>query len=240
MSARLRILTVAAIAFALLVLPVWASAASMRWGVSAFGGYQTYSMSDINDAIAQVNTDAQTAGATGTLDDIKHGIGFGGGLRGMNDKWIASLEYVRLNASSSADFTGSGGTVTGEIKVPANGATLGATYLFPSKGKMRYGLGAGIGYYSANGSDKAITSGGAAISNDITGHAFGFHGMGVVDTPLSNVMHFEVGAGYRYAKTSNVKEGGVEALNADGSKAQIDWSGLMTRFGLTFYFGENH
>lgn len=240
MSARLRLLAVTAIAFALLVLPVWASAAGMRWGVGAFGGYQTYSMSDVNDAITQFNNDAVSAGATGSLEDIKHGIAFGGGIHGMNDKWLMTLEYNRLNASSSSDFTSGGTTVTGEIKVPANGGTFGANYLFPSKGKMRYGLGAGIGYYSASGKFQAESSGGTAFSNDVTGHAFGFSGQGLIDNPISNVLHLELAAGYRYAKTSNVKVNGVEALNADGSKTQIDWSGLMTRFGLTFYFGENH
>jgi hypothetical protein len=239
MSNRLSILAIAALVLALLVTPTWASASSMRWGIAAFGGYQTYSMSDINDAIATINDDAATSGATGSLDDIKHGIGFGGGIHGMSETWVASLEYVRLDAKSSADFNSGGTTITGEIKVPANGVTAGATYLFPSSSrKARFGLGAGIGYYSADGQDKAITSGGATISNDITGHAFGFHGMGVVDSPISNVVHLELQAGYRYAKTSNVKEAGVEALNADGSKAKIDWSGLMTRFGLTFYFGQ--
>jgi len=240
MSARSSVLAVAALVLALIMIPAWASAEGMRYGVAAFGGYQTYSMSDMNDAIAQFNADAQSAGATGSFDDIKHGIGFGGGLHAMNQSWIAALEYVRLNASSSADFTSSGTTVSGEIKVPANGVTADATYLFPTSGKAHFGVGAGLGYYSADGTDKAITSGGSTFSNDITGHAFGFHGMGVVDSRLSNVIHLELQAGYRYAKTSNVKENGVEVLNADGSKAQIDWSGLMTRFGLTFFFGQSH
>ncbi len=52
------------------------------------------------------------------------------------------------------------------------------------------------------------------------------------------MLHLEIGAGYRYAKSTNAKENGVEVLNPDGSKSKIDWSGLMTRAGLTFYFGQ--
>jgi len=243
MSTRLKYLAFAALVMALTLIPVWAFASGgMRVGIAGFGGYQTYSMSDVNDAIGQVNADAAAAGATGSLDDISHGIGFGGGLHAWSNDNMFSLEYNRLVASSSGDFTdpSSGATANAEIKVPANGVTLGATHFFHSSHKTRLGLGVGVGYYSADGTDKVFDpSSGSTISTDITGHAFGFHGMGVVDSPLSPMIHFELGAGYRYAKSGTVKEGGVEAHNADGSKSKIDWSGLMTRAGLTFYFGQS-
>jgi len=236
MSTRLSVLAIAALVLALLVTPTWASASSMRWGISGFGGYQTYSMSDVNDFTAEVNDSAAANGLTGSLEDVKHGVGFGGGFRGMNEKCIFSLDYVRLNASTSADFSdGSGNTVNAEFKVPANGVTVGAAYLFPSSHKARFGLGAGIGYYA---SDAKVTVGGASAFNDVKGHGVGFHGMGLMDSPLSNAVHVELAAGYRYAKTSNLEIDGQEALNPDGSKAKIDWSGLMTQLGLTFYFGQ--
>src|SRR5262249_42961504 len=161
-------------------------------------------------------------------------------FHGMNESWIASLEYTRLNANSSADITDPatpGSSVSGKFDVPANGVTLGATYLFPSSRKARFGLGAGIGYYSASGKFEAEGSGGT-FSDDVKGHGVGFHAMGVVDSPLSNTLHLDLGVGYRYAKSSNLEVAGVEALNADGSKAKIDWSGLMSRVGMTFYFGQ--
>ena len=230
------------LAAVLLLVPAATFASSMRMGITAFGGYHTYSMSDVNDAIGALNADAAAAGATGSMSDISHGIGFGGGLNGwMNDNTMLSLEYNRLAASRSADFTdpSSGTTVSAEIKVPANGVTFGAAHFFPSSHKTRLGLGVGVGYFSANGKDEAIDpSSGTAVSSDIKGHAIGFHGMGMLDSPLSPMIHLQVGAGYRYAKTSNVKSGGVEVLNADGSKAKIDWSGLMTRVGVAFYFGQ--
>ena len=124
--------------------------------------------------------------------------------------------------------------------MPANGVTLGATHFFHSSHKTRLGLGLGVGYYSADGTEKVEDpSSGTTTSVDVTGHALGFHGMGMVDSPLSPMLHLEIGAGYRYAKSTNAKAGGVEVLNADGSKAKIDWSGLMTRAGLTFYFGQS-
>jgi len=243
MSTRLKYLAFAALVMALTLTPVWAFASGgMRIGIAGFGGYQTYSMSDVNDAIGQVNADAAAAGATGSLDDISHGIGFGGGLHAWSNDNMFSLEYNRLVASSSGDFTdpSSGATANAKIKVPANGVTLGATHFFHSSHKTRLGLGVGVGYYSADGTEEVFDpSSGSTISTDITGHAVGFQGMGMVDSPLSPMLHFELGAGYRYAKSGTVKEGGVEALNADGSKSKIDWSGVMMRAGLTFYFGQS-
>ncbi|TMQ55683.1 MAG: hypothetical protein E6K74_02520 [Candidatus Eisenbacteria bacterium] len=243
MFTRLKYPAFAALVMALVLTPVWAFASGgMRVGIAGFGGYQTYSMSDVNDGIGQLNADAAAAGVTGTMDDISHGIGFGGGLHAWSKDNMFSLEYNRLVASSSGDFTdpSSGATATAEFKVPANGVTLGATHFFHSSHKTRLGLGLGVGYYSADGTEKVEDpSSGTTTSVDVTGHALGFHGMGMVDSPLSPMLHLEIGAGYRYAKSTNAKAGGVEVLNADGSKAKIDWSGLMTRAGLTFYFGQS-
>ncbi len=36
--------------------------AAVRWGLSAFTGYQGYSMGDVNDVINQVNEDLSTPG----------------------------------------------------------------------------------------------------------------------------------------------------------------------------------
>jgi hypothetical protein len=237
-----------ALVLALMLTPVWAFASGgMRVGIAGFGGYQTYSMSDVNDGIGEFNADAASAGVTGSLDDISHGFAFGGGLHAWSNDNMFSLEYNRLNASSSGDFTdpSSGQTINAEFKVPANGITLGANHFFHSSHKTRLGLGAGIGYYSSDGSLTAVDpSSGASASADLKGHAFGFHGMGMLDSPLSQMVHVEIGAGYRYAKTSSVKakfpgQPEEELTNADGSKAKIDWSGLMTRAGLTFYFGQS-
>jgi hypothetical protein len=244
MSSRLKYPAFAALALALMLTPAWAFASgNTRVGIAGFAGYQTYSMSDVNDAIDVVNADAASSGVTGSLDKISNGFGFGGGLHvWMNDDWMVSGEYTRLTASSSGDFTdtSTGATASAEIKVPANGFTLGAAHFFQSSHKTRLGLGVGVGYYSASGTEEVVDpSSGSSISQDVSGHAVGFHGMGLLDSPLSPMLHLEIGAGYRYAKTNNLKEGGVEALNPDGSKAKIDWSGLMTRAGLTFYFGQS-
>ena len=58
-----------------------------------------------------------------------------------------------------------------------------------------------------------------------------------MDVALSPTAHLEANVGYRYARTSDLTIGGVKATTADGDDATLDWSGLMSRAGLTFYFG---
>lgn len=238
MSSRKSLILVAAV---LLLVPAATFASSMRVGIAGFGGYQTYSMGDVNDDIAATNTAITAAGGAGSLDDISHGMGFGGGIHAWtNNNWLISAEFMRLTAKSDASISdaSSGAPVgTAQVKLPANAFTIGAGYFFPSTSKARFGLGAGVGYYKASGSvefaDPSITT-----TADASGHAVGFHGLGMVDYSASQAVHVEAGVGYRYAKTTNLEVGGAESLNADGSKEKVDWSGLMSRVGLTFYFGQ--
>lgn len=52
---------------------------------------------------------------------------------------------------------------------------------------------------------------------------------------LTRRIDFELDAGYRYAKTTDVTSDGQRIPNADGSLAKMDWSGFMSRAGLTFW-----
>jgi len=50
-------------------------------------------------------------------------------------------------------------------------------------------------------------------------------------------VHFEANAGFRWAETKDLEIDGEKAYTSDGSAATLDWSGFMSRLGLTFYFG---
>jgi hypothetical protein len=71
----------------------------------------------------------------------------------------------------------------------------------------------------------------------LEGSGFGVHGVGAMDVTLSAVAHLEANIGYRYAKTSDLTIDGVKAVTSSGDDATLDWSGLLTRVGFTFYFG---
>ncbi|HEU5311112.1 MAG TPA: hypothetical protein VFV24_06635 [Candidatus Eisenbacteria bacterium] len=220
---------------ALGVSTVTTPSAATQVGVTAFGGYNTYSMEDVNDFINFLNTDPGFLGGTGySLDDISSGWGYGAGLRvrPSGDKIVIGLDYERLMASSELEVFDASLT----LDVPANAFTGTVFYFFPSTSRARFGLGAGVGYYSSSGELVGEDSG-SSESIDVEGSGVGFHGVGAVDIGISSTVHFEGSAGYRMAKTSDVKVGDVEITNSAGDDASIDWSGLMTRLGFTFYFG---
>jgi hypothetical protein len=58
-----------------------------------------------------------------------------------------------------------------------------------------------------------------------------------MDLALSPTAHLEANVGYRYAKTTDLEIAGTKQTTSDGDDAALDWSGLMTRLGIAFYFG---
>jgi hypothetical protein len=209
-----------------------------KFGLSVFGGYESYSMSDVNDAIEEGNTVFGTS-----VDEVSSGIGFGAGVKMRTaGPVVLSFDYQRLNASASG--SGDDGTFGYDLEysLPANALVLGATYLFPSASKARFGLNGGIGYYMADGSlDATVTelSSGLSLSDEtqISGNGVGFHGAGTVDVMLSPVVHLDASLGYRIAKSGDVEFEYSDGTTDTFSDDEIDWSGFMSQVGLTFYLG---
>jgi hypothetical protein len=212
---------------ALILVGIGASSparSEMRWGFGAFGGYSTYSMSDINNLIGSINTALAVAGAPVRLDEINGGMSFGGGLRAIpSESWRLSLDYERLMGSSEIELGGD----SFEINTPANVVSATAAYLFPASGKARFGLGAGPALYLADGSIESVDSSGTE-SSSFSGTGVGLHLLGVGEIAFSPKVHLELGAGYRVAKASL----SVDDVETD---ADLDWSGFMSRVGLAFY-----
>lgn len=205
--------------------------AETLFGVSVFGGYDSYSMDDANELIGEVN-DA-LAGSGYEMDEISSGFAYGAGIRIRPSGPLRfALDYERLNASSELSIF----DFNFKLDVPANAFTGTAVYVFPSTSRARFGLGAGVGYYNCSGSLSADSSG-VGVEADVEGSGVGFHGVGALDVAMSPVVHLEGMAGYRFAQTSDVEVAGETAFNSDGEEATIDWSGFMSRVGLTFYFG---
>jgi hypothetical protein len=201
--------------------------------VSAFGGYQTYAMSDVNRAIG--STLASFPGSQAHKNEIKSGAGFGGSLRiWPSDRVFASLEFQRLLASNSGSGSYLGSNYTVDLDVPASSVTMSAGYVPRPGSALRFGLCGGVGYYVTTG--RVVTKGpGVNDMSNLEGSGFGAHGFGLVMARLRGRLVVEVDAGYRYAKTTDVTANGSRIRNADGSQAKIDWSGFMGRAGLTFW-----
>jgi hypothetical protein len=192
-------------------------------------------MDDLNDElISPLNDSLATAGSQARLDEIDNGIGFGGGLRYRSgENLLFALDYERLTGSS--EVSESGATFT--IDVPANAATATLSYLLSSGSKARLGFAAGLGYYSSAGTATIDQVGFPSFESDIEGNGIGYHAGGVLDAALSDQASLHVFAGWRQAKTSDVKVDGSKVYTSDGDEATLDWSGITIRAGLDFYFG---
>ncbi len=210
-----------------------ASAGSADFGIGLFGGYNSYSMNDVNDDINSTNDFYGT-----TIDEISGGVGFGGGLRiRTGPSMILAVDYERLTGSTSGSGTSGAVTYDADLDLPANAIVAGVTYLFPSASKARFGLSGGIGYYSADGQVQLTADDGVnsiTLVGDASGSGIGFHAAGAVDVSLSPVAHLEGMAGYRVAKTGNLEVDGTEIPDYSA-----EWSGFMSRVGFSFFFG-NH
>jgi hypothetical protein len=213
-----------------LVLVAFATGAvaEPRIGISAFAGYQSYTMGQINDAIDGVKEALSTPGRPANIDNLNGDVSFGGAVKADFDKtWRAYFEYEYLKDSS-----GYGNSLgSWRLKPNANAILVGGTYFFPSTGKTRLGLGAGVGYYAFGGSVNSTVTWGTSTSSgshDLGGSTVGLHGRGEIDVMLSPVWHFDGALGYRWAK------GGLDTDGND-SGIDLDWSGLMTRVGFTYF-----
>ena len=223
-----------ALPFALLLLvPMHAWAASPV-ALAIHAGYSEYAMTDVNQDLITHSINEVFLGGTGfALKEIHGGISFGAGLRFHPSKRVSlAVDYDRLTAKSHLSLF----TIDFNVQAPAHALTGSAIYWFPSSTRVHGGIGGGGGYYWSNGSFGADTSG-VGLTVPMKGSGPGFHGMGLLDYQISPNVHFEGSAGFRWAETTDLEIEGEKAVTADGSAATLDWSGFMTRAGLTFTFG---
>jgi hypothetical protein len=208
------------------------SASGGKVYIAIFGGPQKYSMSDVNSEIRHGNEEVEGSGFV--VDEIGGGTAFGAGIRVWPSAKLGLLfDFMRLAASTSKDARIDGTRVAVDIKLPASALTATAGY-FRTWHRLRYGLGAGAGYYICNGKIEASV-GTERTSSDVTGKGPGFHALAMGDIRASS-LHFEAAIGYRSAKTNLHDEGGADVLAEDGSRVRADWTGLMTRFGFSIPF----
>jgi len=208
------------------------SASGGKVYIAIFGGPQKYSMSDVNSEIRHGNEEVEGSGFV--VDEIGGGTAFGAGIRVWPSAKLGLLfDFMRLAASTSKDARIDETRVAVDIKLPASALTATAGY-FRTWHRLRYGLGAGAGYYICNGKIEASV-GTERTSSDVTGKGPGFHALAMGDIRASS-LHFEAAIGYRSAKTNLQDEGGADVLAEDGSRVRADWTGLMTRFGFSIPF----
>ncbi len=250
------------LAFGLSLAPSMASGGgNLRLGVSAFGGYGKYQMTDLNKQVSTrtdaINTDIGSSTDKVRFDDVGQGAELGGGLQAwLSDNIVVAAAYARLIAKATSDGTVLGRPYHAESSVPADAVTVTGAYFISSASKLRIGFGAGLGYYwtkakielSSNGapitdSDLGVGSTGAPVlSSEVKGHGIGFQALAAADYAAVGPVHVNLQIGGRVAKTSRLEDTttGEEFRDAGGGKVNADWSGPFARAGLTVLLGSAH
>ena len=201
-----------------------AFAADKKFGAEVFGAFNSYSMSDVNDGLKNFNENAGT-----NFDDVTSGLTGGINARmWANQNWLfsAGWEPLFLSTESKTDAA----STSGKINLDGNSFQFTGAYMFPSHSNGRYGIGAGLGYYSISGEGTGV-AGDNGSTVDISGSTVGFHFMGMGEWTVSPGFAITAASGYRIAKISDTK------FNDESQSPELetDYSGFMGRVGLSFY-----
>lgn len=217
------------IAASVLLMTVGAEARAWSLGVGVSSGYQTYSMSNLNEEIV-----APSPLLPGATLDLKGGIGFGAGLRVAPTTRIRiAADVSRLLASAEGKGTLSGQVYDWRLELPANAATLTVTYYLAGSSKQ-VGVAGGIGYYRVDGEAKTLSNAGE-FTSQLRGSGVGAHALVSGELPLTDRFRVEINGGYRWARTRDVTF--VRPPFEDRNyRSHIDWSGFTARVGFAWYF----
>ena len=187
---------------------------AMTIGGEVFGTFDTHTMSDWKDVVDAANASG------GDIEDPTSSWGGGLGLRMWpNSTWMLAATWEPIFLTREEKVSGD------ELKLDASSFQGTVGYFFPTTGTAKYGIGAGIGYYTLNGE---ITGTGGG---DLGGSTVGYHFMGMGEWTMSPGFAITGSAGYRIAKISDTEFDGQSA----NPEFETDYSGFMVRAGLAFY-----
>jgi hypothetical protein len=200
-------------------------ALATTWGGEAFGAFSTHTMSDWKDATQAINR------AGGTIDDPTASWGGGLGVRVWpSASWMIAATWEPIFLTRKEQLTGI------ELSFDANSFQLASGYFFPAPRGAKFGVGAGLDYYSLHGKSPATTF---TNTVDLTGHTVGYHVAGMGEWKVNASLGITGTVGYRFAKITDTKFDGKSAGEYLGDptipNAETDYSGLMLRAGLAFY-----
>jgi len=224
-------------AIASLVFPILALAADapadskhVRPWLGVSGGFNTYSMGDVNDEIDAINAEISPL----VMDNIKDGLGVGVQVGiDPSPSYGFAIGYQRFFASSSV------GDDSGTLKysLPANAFLGTARYLFPSERPFKLGVAGSVGVVISDGEVSLEVPGEPSVTGDISGSGPLIDGS-LVGEWWNDTERFglSVSGGYRYAKVGKTKVNDQTILNEDGSNYSLDYSGLVLQASLRVSF----
>lgn len=205
-------LLLAALLAALLV-PAHATAAPVL-GVEAFGGWNRYSMREMNDSLQSFDRAAGTRFAS-----FHSSIGYGFAARAWaQDRLLLRLAYEELPAETH----GSGLT----FEAHARAVLLSATWFTAPERPLRFGLGVGGGPYFAHGSFH-----GDDVDMKVGGIGFGGFVAGEAALAVGGGAMLHTAAGWRIARIDPIE------LEGRSMGAAADDSGPWLRLGVAYDAG---
>ena len=218
---------------ALVLLPLAAfapePAQAITWGAEAFGAFSTHTMSDWKDLTHFLNQ------VGFTIDDPTSSWGGGLGLRVWpSSSWMIAATWEPIILERKEQVTGV------VLDFDAQSFQLTSGYFFPAPEGAKFGVGAGVAYYSLHGHSPDSTF---FSSVDLTGNTVGFHFAGMGEWTVSRSFAITGTVGYRIAKITDTKFDGKSAAEEFGApipNTDTDYSGLMVRAGLAYYLPQSH
>jgi hypothetical protein len=207
----------------LVSLPALASAQARPW-IQVSGGYNTFSMKDVNDYLD-----------TGTVDNISNGLSFGGAFGiDLPPAFAIGASYDHLSAST--DFVASGGKY--ELEVPANLLRAFGQYQFVKGPKSVVFGEVGLGMVSTSGTETLTLTGLGSGGVKWEGSGASYDGSLGAEFIMAPQISFVGSLGYRYAKTSELKIDGEVQKMANGDNASMDYTGMSAKLGIKLAFSK--
>ena len=214
----------------ILLIPAASAAAGFRLWIGGTGSWATYSMSDVNDDIGDIN--AQLAGSGLSMAEIKSGFGFGATLGGDVGRWSVGVGYDRLLARS--EVGDAAGTLTYDF--PAHAWRAFGEYHAPSSAQVFPRISVAGGLVSESGSIELTAPTLGSLTGDLEGMGPLFEACISSDWWAAPQFAVTGSLGYRYAKIGEIKIQGQTLLNTDGSEYTMDYGGFIARLGIKFAF----
>jgi hypothetical protein len=190
-------------------------------GLGLGAGYNTHAMADVN---------------LGSSAAIQAGVGVDVDLKWhATEQLLAALEleliYPQRRESTDPSMPGFKALET----YSALAVSLGAYYKIPVA-NVDYRLGGSLGMVNLSGANMELTMPGSTKTVTLGASGLAVKVGAGADWYLSQHWSLNADLGYRLASASPLTSDGKELKKANGDKFAVDYSGLYTKFGASFWF----
>ncbi len=197
--------------------------------IHAAGGYNGYSLEDVNNEIQMYNEESGLKG-----DELTGGFGAQGelGLR-LARRFMFGIGLKRMTGSTSV--SASWGSI--EFNLPCNSTYGLAGVSLPLSPKLSVGLLGSIGSIKTNGKVTLTEVGYGSGYVELDGSGDYLEGRLSLLYEFSPNFCIVPAIGYRSAEIEEIKIQDITIRNPNGSNYTLDHSGLSLQIGIAVFFG---